>query len=306
MTSKRRKQLISLTTLLLFLPVVAITVVLTQNSQDTRSDASEPKGKITLLPQTVDQEVNTEFTINIIPDPDATNNGSAIAIDTILQFDPDILEAVEVIKGDTAGTYPFQDKDFQINNTTGLVKVSWLAYDELASSMLPPLTAPTPIGSVRFRLLSNSGTVIETVFNAQDATQDSNIILSDNSETVDILSSKNTVTVNGGGVLPPVVDDGGIDPPVNDENNVPPVDDGNIDPPIIDDDDGETGDDDTILPGDIDLDGKIDLADYSLFVDDYVACKKGATCNDRSDINNDGKVNLSDYSLFIDQYKSKR
>jgi hypothetical protein len=55
---------------------------------------------------------------------------------------------------------------------------------------------------------------------------------------------------------------------------------------------------------DVDLndDGKINLADYQIFVNDYKESKETGEVKYRSDFNEDGRLNLADYQIFEEEY----
>ncbi|MCB9791041.1 hypothetical protein H6764_03395, partial [Candidatus Nomurabacteria bacterium] len=61
-----------------------------------------------------------------------------------------------------------------------------------------------------------------------------------------------------------------------------------------------------VVPGDINQDGEVSLADYAVFVGDYLDCRNTNECNSRSDIDSDGKVSIKDYSKFLDIYLRAR
>lgn len=66
------------------------------------------------------------------------------------------------------------------------------------------------------------------------------------------------------------------------------------------DDDGD--DLGVCIYADIDEDGKVNMGDYALFVDDYTDYRDDAEYNERSDFNDDKKVTMSDYALFVECY----
>ena len=57
---------------------------------------------------------------------------------------------------------------------------------------------------------------------------------------------------------------------------------------------------------DVDGNGTVNMADYSLFVQDYLKFKKGNGLEDRSDLNGDGKISMADYTLFVKEYLKAR
>ena len=57
---------------------------------------------------------------------------------------------------------------------------------------------------------------------------------------------------------------------------------------------------------DIDDNGEVNMADYSLFVHDYLEYRNGDNLNQRSDLNNDEKISMVDYSLFVEGYLEAR
>lgn len=270
MARKRKLSSLGIIPVILVLTGIAVYFVLNMDNQDTRTSADNPNGTMSLTPANIAKNVGEQFTVEITVNPDNSRSGSAQAVDAILKYDKNKLNAVSIENGTIAGTYPFTNTT-GINNNTGRVKVSWVGYRNNAQT--PPITSSQRLATVTFSVVAQGENRIEVDFRSTGATVDSNIVRLNNGNAQDILGATTSVVVNSGQNGPP-------DPP---------------DPP------------DTGLIGDLNGDGKISLADYSIFLQDYRACRANSSnCNTRSDLNNDNKVSLSDYSVFIQKYKEYR
>lgn len=295
----RKKQILTLFLALFIVGAIGAGVYLLLQEQDTRSNASAARASFLITPATITKAVNEEFDLTIVANPDSANGGSALAVDLILKFDPSKVSAQSVTKGATAGTYPFQGKPEQIDNTAGTVKISWLAYNESSSTVLPAITAPSQIGVVKFKVKAEGGNSISVKYDGATKTTDSNIVTKEGSNAVDILGSNSTAVLVNGGIIGG--DDGGDD--TGDDGGDDTGDDGGDD---TGDDGGDDGGGSEPKPGDVNGDGKVSLADYSLFVNDYLLCRDSDTCNPRSDFNDDGNVSLADYTIFLNAYLEER
>lgn len=308
--NQKQKRIVTLLAILFLVPAIGIGVWLLLQDQDTRTDASAAEGKIVLSPAEIDKEIGSEFSVTILPNPDPSNGGAAMAVDVLLNFDPAKLEVVSVEEGPSPGTYPYQGRSNQIDNVLGIVRVSWLAYDSEDKVVLSPIISAVPIGEVNFRVKAEGGTDIEVSFEGNENRFDSNIIQKTDDEVIDIIAESSIVEVNGGGSIPETT--GGSD--TNSDSGT-----GNDDGSSTGNDSGTDGGSDdggssggnddgggVAIPEDINNDGEINLADYSIFVQDYVACKQSNNCNSRSDLNQDDLVNLQDYVIFLEAYLEAR
>lgn len=147
----KRSYIINGLIIIVLLAAVGATAYLSFQEQDTRSGASNPEGKISLSPLEFSGSVGETFDIVVTADPDLAEEGSALAVDAILKFDPAKLKAVGLEAGPLDGTYPYIENNNGINNDIGRVYVSWLAYAD--GEVLDPITSPNPIGTVQFEVL---------------------------------------------------------------------------------------------------------------------------------------------------------
>lgn len=270
MSKTRRKKSLSLALIPAMLVLTAIVVYAVNNelSQDTRSSASEPSGRIRLSPATVTGDVGAQFNVEITVDPDSANSGSAKAVDAILRYNKDKVRATQITAGSIAGTYPYTTSN-GINNSNGTAKLSWVAYR--GNAQTPPITSTQQLGTVTFEVIALGESNISLEFSSVDATVDSNIVRDNAGTAEDILGATSSIVVNDG--------EGEPEPPP---------------------------DPDPVLLGDINEDGRVSLADYAIFLGDYINCRDNSSCNERSDLNDDTRVSLTDYSIFLREYKAYR
>lgn len=65
-------------------------------------------------------------------------------------------------------------------------------------------------------------------------------------------------------------------------------------------------DEDYFSPADLNKDRKVNMIDYSLFVNDYLKYRKSKELTERSDLSNDGKISMADYAVFVSEYLKYR
>lgn len=61
-----------------------------------------------------------------------------------------------------------------------------------------------------------------------------------------------------------------------------------------------------VLIGDINSDGFVNLADYAIFLADYIEWKYELKLNMRSDLNSDKRISIADYVIFVEKYLDQR
>jgi hypothetical protein len=247
------------------------------------------------LPSQRSVEINQEFEIPVTIN---TDNQAIVGVDVIIQFDRQYLTLVNVTPypdnsnlkfflPQTNGLFNAQAVIIQANSD-GKIQFGAVTFDWNSQVPLPAFSGilpdNKPLASLKFKAIKSGNTNIAFEF-SPDATTDSN--LAKETDAVDILAKVTNLSLNI--ASPPTVEP----TPTSTTPVTPtPTPTSPMTPTPIPTSPVSS-------PADIDRDGDIDIFDYTILVEEFIANVGQPVIDNPADLDQDGDIDIFDYSIFV-------
>lgn len=134
--------------------------------------AIESSTKLMLLPESIPLRAQGEqFYVYILLN---SQLNEISAVDAVVKFDNEVLEAIDIVPLDSFPTYPEASR--VIDNNNGLIYLSAVNFDLNSNIFTEPYQNIGQYGRISFRVKKSQPTIIDFVYTTPEKTNETNII----------------------------------------------------------------------------------------------------------------------------------